>query len=372
MLSSCRSCRSTIKTTGFEDSSCVIGAWYVQAMQTPLTSVEICAGAGGQALGLEAAGFIHRAVVELDGHAVNTLRANRPAWNIVHGDVLDFDISPFADDLDLLAGGVPCPPFSIAGKQLGQDDERDLFPRALELTAQSRPKALMLENVRGLAQPRFARYRNELVAELEDLGYRTFWEVVTAADFGVPQLRPRFVLVALREPYADHFAWPEPLDTRVTVGEALHSLMAENGWPGADAWAKRANDIGPTLVGGSKKHGGPDVGPSRAREGWKRLGVRGTSIAHEAPGPDFPVGNGAEMPRLTVRMGAVIQGFPSEWKWEGGKTAAWKQVGNAFPPPVAHAIGDRIVAALRQDPLSGMVPAEPVVPEMSLLEGAGL
>lgn len=321
-------------------------------MSRVLTSVEICAGAGGQALGLESAGFEHQAVVEIDADAVATLRINRPEWNVIHGDVLEFDIDPYSAGLDLLAGGVPCPPFSIAGKQLGRDDERDLFPRALELTGAARPKAVMLENVRGLSQPRFSEYRSELIVAFEELGYTVFWETVISADFGLPQLRPRFVLVALLEPYAQYFSWPEPNEAAVTVGEVLHPLMAEGGWSGAAEWARNANAVGPTLVGGSKKHGGPDLGPTRARESWRKLGVKGSSIADLPPGPDFPTDPNIEMPRLTVRMGAALQGFPPEWKWTGGKTAAWKQVGNAFPPPVAAAIGHQIASALREVPLS--------------------
>lgn len=338
-------------------------------MNQSLSSVEICAGAGGQALGLERSGFNHRAVVEIDPHAAETLRLNRPQWNIFEEDVLKFEIDPFSEDLDLLAGGVPCPPFSIAGKQLGAHDERDLFPRAIELAGVAAPKAVMLENVRGLAQPRFAAYRYELIAAFEDLGYTVFWELLTASEFGVPQLRPRFILVALKHQYAEFFTWPEPNSNYITVGEALKELMAENGWPGAEAWAKNASTVAPTLVGGSKKHGGPDLGPSRAREAWKKLGVKGTSIAEEAPGPDFPTDNRIEMPRLTVKMGATIQGFPSTWKWAGGKTAAWKQVGNAFPPPVAEAVGNRIAAAIRMEPLSKTHPrAVPYLIEQPFIE----
>lgn len=338
-------------------------------MSKVLTSVEICAGAGGQALGLESAGFEHRAVVEIDAKAVETLRINRPEWNVIHGDVLEFDIDPYSAELDLLAGGVPCPPFSIAGKQLGRDDERDLFPRALELTEAARPRAVMLENVRGLSQPRFSAYRSELIAAFEELGYTVFWETVISADFGLPQLRPRFVLVALLDPYAQYFSWPEPYEQSMTVGEVLHPFMAEAGWSGAAEWAKNANSVGPTLVGGSKKHGGPDLGPTRARESWRKLGVKGSSIADLPPGPDFPTDPNIEMPRLTVRMGAALQGFPPEWKWTGGKTAAWKQVGNAFPPPVAAAIGRRIASALREVPLSApFTKAVPSIPDLTLIE----
>ncbi|HOO93670.1 MAG TPA: DNA cytosine methyltransferase, partial [Opitutales bacterium] len=113
-----------------------------------LTAVELCAGAGGQALGLELAGFEHCALVEIDSHCCNTLRANRPQWNVVEQDLREFDGVPYKG-VDLLAGGLPCPPFSKAGKQLGQGDERNLFPEGIRLVRETMPKAVMIENVRG-------------------------------------------------------------------------------------------------------------------------------------------------------------------------------------------------------------------------------
>ena len=164
-----------------------------------LTSVEICAGAGGQAIGLEQAGFEHEAVVEIDRDACETLRLNRGSdWKVIEGDVADVDGRSFGRP-DLFAGGVPCPPFSIAGKQLGSDDERDLFPQALRLIAECDPRAVLLENVRGLAAPRFDAYRASVQTRLHQLGYRTWWDLVHASEHGVPQLRPRFVLVGIRE-----------------------------------------------------------------------------------------------------------------------------------------------------------------------------
>lgn len=334
-----------------------------------LTSIEICAGAGGQALGLERAGFSHAAVVEIDNWAAETLRLNRAdggphgAWPVLEEDVHQFDGLPYKGEIDLFAGGVPCPPFSIAGKQLGEDDDRDLFPRSLELIREIEPRAVLLENVKGLGQKRFEGYRGEIIRELNEMGYGVFWHLLQAADYRVPQLRPRFILVALRREYMEYFAWPEINESRKSVGEALHHLMSARGWPGADDWANWATTVAPTLVGGSKKHGGPDVGPTRAREAWRKMGIRGTSIAEEAPGPEFPVGNPDQLPRITVPMGGVIQGFPENWKWAGGKTAQWRQVGNAFPPPVAHAVGDSVAAALRKRPLPlGGDPAVEAVP----------
>ena len=309
-----------------------------------LTSVEICAGAGGQALGLEQAGFRHQAAVEIDADACGTLRSNRGSeWKIIEDDVANVDGHAF-HQVDLLAGGVPCPPFSIAGKQLGAGDDRDLFPQALRLVAEIAPRAVLLENVRGLGTRRFESYRCQVLARLRGLGYETWWDLVHASEHGVPQLRPRFVLVAVRQPWAGWFRWPEPLPGPApTVGATLHDLMAAGGWPGAAAWSQRAGTIAPTIVGGSKKHGGPDLGPTRARAAWRQLGVDGLGIADDIPGPDVPAG---QLPKLTVRMVARLQGFPDSWVIAGRKTAAYRQVGNAFPPPVARSLGTAIAAAL--------------------------
>jgi DNA (cytosine-5)-methyltransferase 1 len=140
--------------------------------------VEICAGAGGQALGLEMAGFEHIALVENDVAACQTLRLNRPNWNVIEGDLRNFSAKNDYRGIDLLAGGVPCPPFTVAGKQLGAADERDLFPEALRLAEEMQPSAVMLENVQGFASKKFADYRNKIIDRLERLGYVTQLQVV--------------------------------------------------------------------------------------------------------------------------------------------------------------------------------------------------
>lgn len=316
-----------------------------------LVSVELCAGAGGQALGLELAGFEHKTLIEIDRHAVATLRLNRPDWNIVEGDVKNFSGLPYRG-IDLLSAGVPCPPFSKAGRQLGQDDDRDLFPEALRIVKEIEPSAVMFENVRGLLDDRFAEYRIALNSKLESLDYKVFWKLLNAVDFGVPQLRPRVVIVGLKPPYADYLVWPDPLEEKsVTVGDALHSEMVSRGWQGADAWRSNAQTIAPTLVGGSKKHGGPDLGPTRAKRAWAKLGVNGHTIAEEPPEMDFE-----GLPRLTVKMAATIQGFPETWRFSGRKTAAYRQVGNAFPPPVARAVGLSIRRALEMQGVKNSPP----------------
>jgi len=304
--------------------------------------LEICAGGGGQAIGLEMAGFSCAGAVEIDHHSCDTLRLNRPRWRVVEGDVRDVNGRDFAG-VDLFAGGVPCPPFSIAGKQLGTNDERDLFPEALRLIGEIRPAAVMLENVPGFASSKFESYRRGLWKRLAQLGYEADWRILNARDFGVPQLRPRFVLVAMKPYVFSRFAWPEVIEDPPTVGDVLFDLMAARGWPGAKAWKRMANDVAPTLVGGSHKHGGPDLGPTRARAGWASLGVNGLGVADEAPGPDFPPDG---MPKITVRMAARVQGFPDSWEFSGKKTAQYRQVGNAFPPPVAMAVARALLEAL--------------------------
>ncbi|MFJ6939085.1 DNA cytosine methyltransferase [Streptomyces sp. NPDC101132] len=381
--------------------------------ETPLLSVEICAGAGGQASGLHEAGFDHRALVEWDSHAVETLKLNIGSWagwnedkigSLASADVRDFLSSPefkaikdSGDTIDLLAGGVPCPPFSLAGNQLGPNDERDLFPAMLEIVASLRPRAIMIENVRGILEPPevFIEYRREILEKLREYGYvipeirktdspqqqdlamRRVWRRLDAPEFGVPQLRPRAILVVIHKdvPGAESFAWPvrdaQPgKDLFETLKESMltrckeywkknkYGMPAEAGDPtGEDVYnkwltesqkaAKRGITVAPTLVGGSRKHGGADLGPTRAKRAWEALGIDANGVANDpkdcVPERDLfrPAG-----PMLTVQQAASVQGF-RDWKFSGGKTAQYRQVGNAFPPPVAEAVGRAIAAVLR-------------------------
>lgn len=319
-----------------------------------LTSVEVCAGAGGQALGLEQAGFAHVACVENDPQACETLRFNRgDEWNVIEADLRALVAEGALNEhvgCDLLSGGVPCPPFSVASRQLGADDERDLFPTILSLAEQLRPRAILIENVRGLKGAKFDGYREGVVARLRGLGYRrVWWEILQASDYGVPQLRPRALLVALRDDVSGEFVWPQPdRKSAPTVGEALADLMGANDWPHVEQWMRRADRIAPTLVGGSKKHGGPDLGPTRAKREWDALGCSGMGVANDEdiPGRDTPA---EYKPKLTVQMTARLQGFPDDWRFAGRKTAQYRQVGNAFPPPVARAVGEQICAVLKAD-----------------------
>ncbi|MCK1817472.1 DNA cytosine methyltransferase [Streptomyces sp. XM4011] len=389
------------------------------------TAIEICAGAGGQALGLHRAGFAHLALVELDPHAVDTLRVNVRAqgWDgweteektnrIQPTDVKGFYKSELLralnlekGELSLLAGGVPCPPFSLAGKRLGADDERDLFPDMLQIIDVLRPRAVMIENVRGILEPPevFIEYRMGIIEKLRDYGYevpdipelaaadeqdaamRKAWRRLDARDFGVPQLRPRAILAAVHQDWSGKrpFRWPlrksgpapSVLDTLAasmearcrpfwdknedgrTVTERQRAKGVRTGETVFLDWHNQADKarssstegIAPTLVGGSKKHGGPDLGPTRAKRAWETLGVDASGVANDPdkcdPKRDLFRDAG---PMLTVQQAAMLQGFPPEWEFQGGKTARYRQVGNAFPPPVAEAVGRAILAVLRPE-----------------------
>lgn len=372
------------------------------------TSIEICAGAGGQAVGLHRAGFQHLALIEYDHNAVSTLRKNAAKWpgwdqekiSSLHPmDVKEFLKSGLPEklgikqgELSLLAGGVPCPPFSLAGKQLGEDDERDLFPEMLNIVKSLRPKAVMIENVRGILEPPgvFIDYRRKIVHRLGKLGYdvprvdpswsdtdqdramQKVWRRLDAKDFGVPQLRPRAILVAIRKDIAEdnEFIWPKCIsgETKSAYDTLLESMSARfapylqdgsisqrRAREAFERWQDRAekaksngtDGVAPTLVGGSRKHGGADLGPTRAKKAWKLLGVDGNGVAND-PGSCDPERDlfRPDGPMLTVSQAAAIQGFPEEWEFQGGKTARYRQVGNAFPPPVAAAVGRAIMATL--------------------------
>ncbi|MBT0770767.1 DNA (cytosine-5-)-methyltransferase [Kineosporia sp. J2-2] len=326
-----------------------------------LEVVEICAGAGGQSLGLHLAGFEHKLAVEIDENAAHSLDYNLKRLGMESrvevGDVADRTVwDPAAKELHeiaLLAGGVPCPPFSRAGKQLGSADERDLFAWAVNAASEMQPQAVLLENVKGLGDARFGGYRQAVVDEFHNHGYRAEWQLLEAQGFDVPQLRPRMVLVALKEEYVDYFEWPEPKTTTHTVASVLDSDMEGLPQAALEQFREKAQKIAPTIVGGSKKHGGADLGPTRAKRAWHEMFVDAHGLADAAPTADWVPKEPGRGPKLTVDMVKKLQGWygPQYEDWEilGRKTSRYRQIGNAFPPPVAEAVGKAIARALRKE-----------------------
>lgn len=325
-----------------------------------LTVLELCTGGGGQAIGLEQAGFTPAELVEIDPDCCDTLIRNRPRWPVHQADITrwtDLPLNRSRTPADLIAAGLPCTPHSRGGRQLGAADERHLWDAALRIISETRPRAVMLETSNAILTSRFATERAGTLTRLVGLGYRATWGIIDASQHGVPQRRKRAVLVAFASPAAfRRLTWPQPVRSRPpTAGSTLACLAAAGGWAGAGAWAARAQDVAPTVTGGSRKHGGADLGASQGKEAWRKLGIDPMGIADGPPGPDGKYPRGAGITgdagetglMLTVEMAARLQGFPADWEFCGGKTSRYRQIGNALPPPAAAAVGRSIAAALR-------------------------
>ncbi|WP_327259231.1 MULTISPECIES: DNA cytosine methyltransferase [unclassified Streptomyces] len=311
--------------------------------------VDVCAGAGGLALGLEQAGFEPVLLLDNKPVACETLRVNRPTWKVLQMDLLDFipDEYPETYDVDLLSAGLPRVKSSATAARAETEEEQRLLEAAVLLAHSVQPRAMLIENVPGLVDAAvFETLREFIRKELEHLGYRMRWFVLNAADFGVPQDRKQGVLVALKERYFDSFRPPGPTVTEyVSVGRALHRSMAARGWRDADVWAARATGVAPTLVGGSDNRGGADLGPTGTKKAWARMGVNGGALADEVPGPELD--GCRDMIKLTDAQAALLQGFPDAWRFAGRKTARYRQIGHASPPPVGKVLGSAIAEALR-------------------------
>lgn len=320
-----------------------------------LRSVEVCAGAGGLALGLEQAGFDPALLLDLRHQPCDTLRLNRPNWNVRCGDLLSFrpEDHEEIEDIDLLAAGLPrFRTSATASRDRNNDEAVELLSATVQLLPSVRPGALLIENMAELAESGiYEPVRAIVQSRLRTLGYRYTWFVLNAADFGVPQDRRHGFLVALTDDLMDTFEPPFPDGTPpLTTGEVLLDSMASRGWSAAEEWAHQANRVAPTLVGGSWERGGADLGPTGSKKSWARMGVDGGTVADEVPGPDFvwaPSSGRKGMVALTNSQVAQLQGFPSEWQIAGRKTARYRQIANATPPPLARAVGQAIAAALR-------------------------
>lgn len=313
-----------------------------------LRFVDVCAGAGGLALGLEQAGFAPVLLLDNKPVACETLHMNRPHWNVLQMDLLDFvpDEHPQTYDVDLLSAGLPRVKSSATAARAETDEEQRLLEAAVLLAYSIQPRAVIIENVPGLVDAAaFEPLRAFVRKELEHLGYGLHWFVLNAADFGVPQDRKQGVLVALKKRYSDFFRPPvRTVIEHLSVGGALRHSMAARGWGDADAWADQATAVAPTLVGGSDNRGGADLGPTGTKKAWARMGVNGGALADEVPGPELD--GYPDMIKLTAAQAALLQGFPAGWRFAGKKTARYRQIGHASPPPVGAVLGRAVAVAL--------------------------
>lgn len=318
------------------------------------SSLDVCAGAGGLALGLEQAGFDPVLLIDNRPVACETLRANRPGWEVLEMDLLEFipDEFPQVYDVDLLSAGLPRVQASATvARAHGSEVELELLKAAIMLLPGVQPRALLIENVPDLVtKPAYELVRDYVANELRHLGYRHRWFVLNAADHGVPQSREQGILVAFKGDALDFFEEPAPSpEASATVGGTLVESMGSRGWRQAEEWARQADRPAPTLVGGSWTRGGADLGPTGSKRAWAKMGVDGGTVADDVPGPNWtwdPRRGRDGMVKLTVEQAAALQGFPAEWRLMGKKTARYRQIGHASPPPVARALGRSIGAAL--------------------------
>ncbi|WP_055716527.1 DNA cytosine methyltransferase [Streptomyces torulosus] len=320
-----------------------------------LTSIDVCSGAGGLALGLERAGFDPVLLLDHKPIACETLRRNRPSWNTFQMDLLDFDPKKHQEAyrVDLLSAGLPRVKSAATTKRVETGLELRLLKATVHLARTIQPLVLLIENVPELvAAPELEEAREYIQSELGHLGYGFQWFVINAADFGVPQDRKQGVLVALKDRFCDRFLVPAPTVTRhVTVGEALLPSMSARGWSDAEEWAGQADRVAPTLVGGSDNRGGADLGLTGTKRAWAQIGINGAALSDEVPGPDGTQESdtsGSPLKKLTVEQSAVLQSFPDDWIFAGKKTARYRQIGHASPPPVGEALGRAIAEALRR------------------------
>lgn len=313
-----------------------------------LTAFELCAGGGGQAAGLAKAGFRHVGLLEREKAPCKTLRAVFGPEHVIEASLVGYepgDVGP----IDLLAGGVPCQPFSQAGEQNGEHDDRDLFPEALRLVKRLRPRAVMLENVRGILFASNDGYRARILSKLSRMGYRWDWWELNCADFGVPQRRRRAILVAFREPAA--WAYFRRLksvgdfaEEPVTMAVALESYLRSRGFDPTPELIERMQQVAPTVIGGSLQKQSSDLGQEKTRKEWIEMGFVGKRWGVAAPGHEHV---GDVMP--TNEMMALLQAFPSGWPFQGKPRDVNRQIANAFPTPVAFRLGLAVAEALTGD-----------------------
>ncbi len=307
--------------------------------------IELCAGAGGLALGLEWAGFEHVALIEKNRNATATLRANRPHWNVMEADVRKMDFTQYRHrGIDLLTGGLPCTPFSTVGQKKGQYDKNDLMREGVRAVRDIAPKAFMFETVEGFLHSRHADYVAFLLRDYSKAGYSTEIHRINARDYGVAQNRSRIMLVGLRKDLTGSFRMPGKFpELHTNVGVALADLMGENGWSGAETWLKSMRDRdyrSDTIRGyqGSAREG------EAIRSGKQQL--RYAPPAKAAP-TDEEASKKGFVPGLTNEMRARLQGFPDDWHFVGGIGAVADQIGNAVVPAVGLAMGLAMSSALK-------------------------
>ncbi len=329
---------------------------HIQVEEDDVTAVELFAGAGGLALGLELAGIKTLEYVEFDKACCETLRANRPEWNVVCEDIHNVDFSSYRDKVDIVTGGFPCQAFSFAGKKLGFEDTRGtLFHEFARCVKEINPKIFLAENVKGLVVHDKGRTLSTIIEVLEELGYTIQYQVLNAAYHGVGQKRERIVIIGIRNDLDITFNYPKPEEKMTTLRQALKDCPPSIGEeysekkrkvlelvPPGGCWVDLPEDVAKAYMGKSYYSGGGRRGMAR-RISWDEPSLTLTCSPSqkqtERCHPD-------ETRPFTVREYARIQSFPDDWKFCGGITDQYKQIGNAVPVEMARRIGIQLKKAV--------------------------
>lgn len=323
-----------------------------------ITNIELFAGAGGLALGLELAGIEGICFVEYDHAACETLRSNRPGWNVIEGDIHTVDFSDYIGKADLVTGGAPCQAFSYAGKKLGFGDIRGtLFAEFARCVKQTQPKMFLFENVRGLLSHDKGRTFATIQHEFEELGYSVQYQILNACYYGVGQKRERMIVIGIRNDLKEqiHFSYPLPDNQWTTLREALAFVPQSEGQafserkkkvmelvPPGGCWVDLPEEIAKEYMGKSYYSGGGRRGMAR-RIAWDEpcltLTTSPSQKQTERCHPD-------ETRPFTVREYARIQSFPDWWEFYGTIGDQYKQIGNAVPVEMARRIGVQLRNAI--------------------------
>lgn len=351
---------------------------------TTYTSVELFAGAGGLALGMEKAGFKHILLNEFDRYACRTLRKNRPEWNVVEQDIHEIDFSAYRDKVDFLSGGFPCQAFSYAGKRLGFEEARGtLFFEMARAIKEINPKVFLAENVRGLVEHDDGKTLQVIKNVIADLGYTLLsYKILHAVQYDVPQKRERLFLIAVRNDLAPFvkFTWPDvspeirtlndaffagslfPVDVPESDGQEypeskrkVMDLVPEGG-----DWRDLPDDVARSYMKGSFKLGGGKTGMAR------RLSFNEPSLTLTcAPAQKQTERCHPSQTRpLTVREYARIQTFPDDWTFVGSLSSQYKQIGNAVPINMAWAVGRSLIRMFNDLYTNGKIKPIMISPEI--------
>jgi DNA (cytosine-5)-methyltransferase 1 len=334
------------------------------------TLVELFAGGGGLALGMEQAGFESVLLNEMDKHACSTLRHNRPDWNVVEGDISKIDFTKIEEKVDVLTGGFPCQAFSYAGKSLGFEDTRGtLFFEMARAIKETQPKVFMAENVRALLSHENGRTLGVIKDVIAELGYILVEpRVVKAIFYKVPQKRERLILVGVRkdvfEKSQTNFKWPSPYNRVMTLtdafkkGDLFDTDVAEStgqSYPKRKAeimekvpqggyWRDLSDDLQREYMQGSYFLGGGKTGMARRLSMHAPSLTLTTSPAQKQTERCHP----HETRPLQFREYARIQTFPDNWEFQGPLTAVYKQIGNAVPVNMAAALGRSLIRLMNE------------------------